>query len=484
MTRFELTIPVKQAGQQAAGAFYVLWALVGAAASYLIFAGAGSILGIPKQFGGYLLLAQFLIGIVGGLIYVYVPYRVAMTRAEGAAILLNEDGIGLPPSLFGVGSSRWVPWGELKAVKLGLKSCRPSHVILESRGRRDAVALDAVSHNDMEQLLLAIEAWAPSAVWSTAVQTLRDGLQAENYGSEGFSHTQLFEDELAKRFSAPTFVPLAPGLQLRSGTLQIVRQLAFGGFSAIYLADDSIQGRVVVKESVIPSNCSPAIRDKATELFAREAKLLSSLNHEGIASVHDFFIEAGRSYIVLEYVDGLNMRQLVTQRGPQSERLVLDWASQVADVLIYLHSQSTPVVHRDITPDNLVLTNLGKVVVIDFGASNQYLANVTGTLVGKHAYMPPEQIRGRAEPASDIYALGATMQFLLTGSEPEPLAPCHPRSNNSDVSIVVDELVARATDLEVEQRIRSACQMKSTLKEALALSNRKGSTHWLIGHTS
>jgi len=465
-TKFELSIPVKQAGKRGAATFYGLWLAMGLYGSYVLFGLLNEYADKHLAIAGMLHLAQFVAAVIGGLIYVYIPYQIAVSRAHGQALIVNQDGIGLPQSFFGIGSSQWVMWNEVKSVNIGRSMSGKPTLLLAGGGKKHEIKLARIEKPDMEQLLLAIEAWAPTAVWSTAMQEYRDEVQSHNFGSEGFSQTQLFEDELSKRFSAPTFVPLEPGKSLRSGTIEVVRQLAFGGFAAVYLAEDSVNGTVVLKESVAPAMDNEQVREKASELFAREAMLLRSLDHPDIAKVFDFFVEDNRSYIVMEFIDGINLRQLVAQQGPQDEQRVLEWSEKVAGILKYLHEQRPPVVHRDVTPDNIVLTNLGEIKLIDFGASNQFIGKATGTLVGKHAYMPPEQIRGKTEPVSDIFALGATMHFLLTGKEPEPLSISKPSLLNAKVSATASDIVTLATQMDMDKRVPTAEAFLNRLRDA------------------
>jgi serine/threonine protein kinase len=183
---------------------------------------------------------------------------------------------------------------------------------------------------------------------------------------------------------------------------------------------------VVLKEAVIPQDGTEGVREKAKELFDREAKLLMKLDHPGIVHVLDCFNEGERNYLLLEYINGVDLRQLVRQNGVQKESDVLEWAVQVANALKYLHEREQPIIHRDLTPDNIVLRNDGKVLIVDFGAANEFIGNATGTFVGKHSYIAPEQLRGKATVQSDIYAFGCTLFFLLTGSDPEALSPSNP----------------------------------------------------------
>ncbi len=148
-------------------------------------------------------------------------------------------------------------------------------------------------------------------------------------------------------------------------------------------------------------------------MFQREAKILQGLNHPYIARVLDHFVENDRHYLMLEHVNGVDLRA-VKEHGQQGERLIMRWALDMALITSYLHSKDPPIIHRDITPDNIVLDRLGSIKLIDFGAANELLGTATGTLVGKQCYIPPEQFRGKATTQSDIYALGCTLYYLAT----------------------------------------------------------------------
>ena len=180
---------------------------------------------------------------------------------------------------------------------------------------------------------------------------------------------------------------------------------------------------------------------------------MSGLSHSNIAKVVDYFVEDGRNYLLLEYINGQDLRQFVRQNGLQPANTVIAWALQIADALRFLHSQDPPVIHRDVSPDNIVLNNTGSVVLIDFGASNEFIGTATGTLIGKQAYMAPEQLRGKATTRSDIYAFGACLFFLLTGRDPMPLSACHPAAVLPDISRRLDLLIANMTEPEQEARL-------------------------------
>jgi serine/threonine-protein kinase len=275
----------------------------------------------------------------------------------------------------------------------------------------------------------------------------------------------MWEDELERRFASTAFVVLEPDKLLQDGKLQVVRQLSFGGLSAVYLCRREKRELVVLKESVVPADASLELRQKAEEMFAREARLLLRLKHTHIVGVLDYFVENGRNYLMLEHINGQDLNQYVKQHGPQPEYRVIEWAKTFADVLEYLHSQEPPIVHRDLSPDNIVMDQSHTLKIIDFGAANEFIGTATGTLVGKQSYLPMEQLRGKAVPQSDIYALGCTLHYLLTGQDPEPLAVSHPREFRPEISEWLDNLVARCTDPDYKNRPQSATEFKTSISQ-------------------
>lgn len=325
------------------------------------------------------------------------------------------------------------------------------------------VPLDRLDSNQTEKLLVTIQLFMPGEK-DQSLEELSQSLKRLNAGlssDSDFTYTDIWEDELKRRFRPAAFMPLEAGVTLREGSIKIARALASGGLSAVYLASTKQGKLVVLKESVIPESYESELKEKAKEMFAREARLLMKLDFDKIVKVLDFFSEGGRSYLLLESVTGPDLRQYVKQHGKLRESLVLDLALQMADILIYLHSQEPPVIHRDFTPDNLVLQNDGKLVAIDFGAANEYIGNATGTFVGKHAYIAPEQFRGKASPQSDLYAMGGTLYYLLTGEDPVALSA----SNPAEKTAVSPALAKLVYDLTLpEGRIANAAVVKARLE--------------------
>lgn len=387
-------------------------------------------------------------------------------------IIISKSGIMFPRFMLPVlGWRRQRPWSDLSDVlcvlpesfdikKQKLKvRLRSGHFVL--------LDLSAMQDDDASRFLLALDVWGSNYLSNTDhLEKIRQLTRTRNNPALPM-FTEMWEAELHHRFGSLSYVPLEPGDRVRNGTLQIVRQLNFGGHSAVYLALQNEKDLVVLKESVAPTFADVNARQKASEMFEREAVLLMKLRHDCICRVFDKFVDDGRHYLLLEYIHGRDLRQIVRETGSKDEQEVLKWTMQIASVLEYMHGSSPPIIHRDVTPDNIVLKENGEVTVVDFGAANEFLGTATGTLVGKQAYIAPEQFRGRATMQSDIYALGGTLFFLLTGQDPEPLAVSHPKQVMEKVSDKMDHLVALCTELDADRRLLCAQEVYSLAKQLL-----------------
>lgn len=164
----------------------------------------------------------------------------------------------------------------------------------------------------------------------------------------------------------------------------------------------------------------------------------------------DNFIEDHRFYLVLEHAQGDSLRKLIDESGPMSNMETMELAVQLLGILSHLHTMSPPVIHRDFTPENIIIAEDGTPKLIDFNVARQSESTATRTVVGKHSYLPPEQFRGKACPQSDIYALGATLFFALTGEDPEPISASKPRDKSLTVDSHLDNIIFRATQLSTD----------------------------------
>ena len=218
--------------------------------------------------------------------------------------------------------------------------------------------------------------------------------------------------------------PLTPGTILQ-GRYAIDRLLGGGGMGMVYLArDQRLANRPCAIKEMVDHFIDQAQRIEANEYFAREADTLAQLKHQAIPAITDRFELANRHYLVMEYVEGRNLEEELAVRGePLPEGLVIDIARQLCDVLAYLHGLAPPIIYRDMKPSNVMLNSNGRVVLVDFGIARLFKAARKGTMIGTLGFAPPEQYQGLVDPRSDIYSLGATLHYVLTGRDPEKFPP-------------------------------------------------------------
>jgi len=206
-------------------------------------------------------------------------------------------------------------------------------------------------------------------------------------------------------------MPLSPNFILHQ-RYQIHALLGQGGFGAVYRALDLNLNRwCAVKENLLDPTLTPAQQQAQQQQFQREALFLSRLRHPHLPLIYDYFIEPnGQQYLVMEFVEGTDLHTLVQQRGALYEAQVLQWVNQILDALEYLHTQNPPIIHRDIKPQNILITPQGKAMLVDFGIAKVYVPGQP-TTIGARAvspgYSPPEQYgQGTTDARSDHLRAG------------------------------------------------------------------------------
>lgn len=219
---------------------------------------------------------------------------------------------------------------------------------------------------------------------------------------------------------------------LLNNRYQVIQVLSAGGFGETFLAEDThmpSRRRCVIKQ-LKPINNDPQAYQSTQQRFEREAATLEYLGEHSdqIPKLYAYFLENGQFYLVQEWIQGQTLRDLLASQGYQSETVVRTIVLSLLSVLDYIHSKG--IIHRDIKPDNIILRSRDlKPVLIDFGAVKETIRSVVGSpgyptrsmVIGTPGYMPSEQAVGRPVYATDIYSLGLTAIYLLTGKNPEEL---------------------------------------------------------------
>ena len=270
---------------------------------------------------------------------------------------------------------------------------------------------------------------------------------------------------------------LAPDNILQS-RYRIVGLLGKGGMGAVYEAIDLRLGHTVALKQTLTSD------EELWKQFEREARLMARLNHPVLPRVSDYFTEGHRAFLVMQFVEGTNLAEIIAQQpGPFPRQAVVAWADQLLDALIYLHSRERQIIHRDIKPHNLKVTPSGQISLLDFGLAKTQVdaaGEVSCTSVFGYTprYAPIEQIQDMGTgPQSDIYALGATLYHLLTGikptdaltraaalvsSRPSPLKPAN--EVNHAISPELAEVITRAMAQNPNERYASAVEFREALR--------------------
>lgn len=264
---------------------------------------------------------------------------------------------------------------------------------------------------------------------------------------------------------------------------------------AVYRADDlRLEGRICAIKEVYPDpDATPEALAQSREQFHREASTLARLDHPNLPKVSDTFTEEQREYLVMDFVEGQDLRQVIEERrskhrGDNSsedqdefleERKVLRWADQLCSALEYLHSRNPPVLHRDIKPANIKLTPGGLIKLVDFGLVKLLATDDSRTVTvlqgrGTVAYTPLEQYggdTGHTDVRSDIYSLGATLYHLLTNQPPtdakrrflKPEALIPPSKINPHISPSTERVILAAIAMHPDQRPPSVTMLREML---------------------
>src|SRR6202142_2501464 len=256
---------------------------------------------------------------------------------------------------------------------------------------------------------------------------------------------------------------------------EIQREIAQGGMAEVFLARDQLLDRPVALKALPPEYA----RDPTfVERFRREAQAAANLNHPNIVAIYDWGQESGTYFIVMEYVEGRSLRDLIRNDGPLDPGQAADITAEIASALAFAHRSG--VVHRDVKPGNVLLTQSGTVKVTDFGIARAGASDgltQTGSVMGTATYFSPEQAQGLAvDGRSDVYSVGVVLYELVCGVPPfaadspvsvaykhvreEPVPPSH---RNPDVPPALEQIIMTALAKDPEHRYQSADDLRADL---------------------
>lgn len=275
---------------------------------------------------------------------------------------------------------------------------------------------------------------------------------------------------------------LASGTMLSGGKYVIEKKIGAGGFGITYLARHTILDRkYAIKELFmsgynVRNNATNHVSlqglevkdfDRVRQTFINEARTLAHLNNEAIVKVIDIFDENGTSYMVMPFVEGTTLKSMVEKDGPMEYEMAVNYMVQICEALTYIHSKD--ILHRDVTPDNVIVTPEQKIVLIDFGSARKFIDNKTQrqTTIVKPGYAPLEQhsARSRKGAFTDIYSVGAVFYYLLTGERPMDATERvlekmkEPIELNSNIPPQINAIIMKAMEMDGEMRYQSAKEL-------------------------
>ncbi|MCE1246975.1 MAG: ankyrin repeat domain-containing protein [Firmicutes bacterium] len=254
---------------------------------------------------------------------------------------------------------------------------------------------------------------------------------------------------------------------------EILGEIKSGAMGAVYQALDQRLGIKVAVKKLFNNGGNPDEILKSQEMFKREAAILSSLHHSCLPKVNDYFSasdEKGRNsnFIVMSLIQGEDLETyLGKNKPPLPLEKATDYILKVSDILQYLHSQTPPVIHRDLKPSSIMLSN-ESFFLVDFGIAKALEGNRTGTMIGTPGYASPDQCRGNDHISNDIYSLGALFHYLLTGRDPERqtnnLFTFEPvRKINPQIPEHIETLIASMVEMRITDRLGSIGEVRDRL---------------------
>lgn len=254
---------------------------------------------------------------------------------------------------------------------------------------------------------------------------------------------------------------------------EVIDELGKGGTSTVYLAiDNRLHKKWAIKALLKAQDGSNHFAIKSV---LSEVNLMKRIDHPYLPRIIDIIEDTEAIYVVMDYIEGNSLDKVVAREGKQSEQQVLLWARQLCETLLYLHEQDPPIIYRDMKPANIMLQPNGNIKLIDLGIAREYKLELPAdtTALGTRGYAPPEQHGARqTDKRSDIYALGMTLHYLLTGTDPRQTGYMYQSIMTLDSSISegISRIIDKCTALNPEERYSSCDELLYDLDHSYLLT--------------
>ncbi|MDO5395540.1 MAG: serine/threonine-protein kinase [Bacteroidales bacterium] len=281
-------------------------------------------------------------------------------------------------------------------------------------------------------------------------------------------------------------IELSPGTKLCGGKYIIEKKIGAGGFGITYIATHAgLEKKYAIKEFFLGGynvrssqsdqiglhGIDESVFEKFRQRFIDEARTIAELDNDAVVRVLDVFDENGTSYMVMSFVEGSTLQSLVDTGGPLEYEMAVNYIVRVCDALSYIHSKN--ILHRDVTPDNIIVTPEQTTVLIDFGSARKFIDNRTQrhTTIVKQGYAPLEQYSATSRKGAytDLYSLGAVFYFILTGQRPIDATERtiermkEPSELNPDIPAQINAVIMKAMSMNAADRYQSAGEMEEDI---------------------
>jgi tRNA A-37 threonylcarbamoyl transferase component Bud32 len=376
-------------------------------------------------------------------------------------IQFNDSGLAL---ISKTQEPIYIYWTKLQEIKLINSKSKDKKQIAVSL----TYNLSTESANIPISAIHSLENWLnlAGAIRSRAPHVTIDDTITQTFKitSTDTSFTEIWLDSLTQAPEQNTLLALSQEYLLNKGRYKITRKLGQGGQGQAYLGEDLKNNEeVVIKEYLLPVYQSNQAALNMISQLEAEALTLKKIDHAQIVHFIDYFQQEHKAYLVMKKANGKTLRQWIKTQGLPDSTCICHLLNAMCEVLNYLHSCNPPIIHRDFTPDNLIIDDRNNLILIDFTIAESLGAASGLPPAGKPAYMPPEQFRGETSIPSDIYSLGGTLFFLVTGKDPEALSQPNLRDNTFDKTLI--QIISRCRAPNTVDRYQSIQEVSENLKE-------------------
>lgn len=261
------------------------------------------------------------------------------------------------------------------------------------------------------------------------------------------------------------------GKQVLKNKYEILRKIGSGGMSSVWLAKEMESSKLwAVKDIDKTSKEFKAVANENNSLS--EVEIVRNLNHPYIPHVNDVFEDDESIQIVMEYVEGKTVREIMSARGAIPEHLAVQIMKELVEVFIYLHTRPSPVIYRDLKPGNIMIQSDGHIRLIDFGIAVEIKEGKEIESLGTKGFAAPEQFKGKADARSDIFTMGATLYCMLTENVPKGKSPRYDDvlDINPQTDLRLVQIIEKSTQPEPEDRYQNASEL---LKDLVTYKEKK-----------